>query len=422
MRNISILMILTGLALGSTNAQVYTSSESTSFKNDSLFKKVEIASIGNYSIDAWANQASNTITAGFMNSIAQGGFISRDEIDPIMDSHTGNKGYLGGSAGFNVSWAVPAKEGKMWSLCGSFGSETIVDTRWTKDLFELVWYGNASSVGETNILSGTGARVGVFNRFSLGGVKNDTKQRIELSLVQRLAGAEWSLPYGYVYVSENGDSLETYLQSEARIHYGENSTFKPSYGIALSGTVPIRSDDIPVEVDINFKDVGLLFESQGSNVYWIQDGFSTTGLPVLGDSLTWESIVNGDVSTDSIVQSGESVSRMALLPAKLGASVKYKSNEKLSFLGSVVAGGWMPEAMYSGGVSWNYSDDITVGLNYKKGGWGDGRFEFWARLNVPGERNLYISLEEPLGLMFQDESAAATTCRGITLRLSKDNE
>lgn len=82
----------------------------------------------------------------------------------------------------------------------------------------------------------------------------------------------------------------------------------------------------------------------------------------------------------------------------------------------------MTKPLFSGGASFLYSEDITVGVNYKTGGWGDGRFEFWARLNVPGERNLYISLEEPLGLMFQDESAAATTCRGITLRLFKDNE
>jgi hypothetical protein len=223
-------------------------------------------------------------------------------------------------------------------------------------------------------------------------------------------------------VSENADTLESYLQSEARIHYGENSTFTPAYGVALSGTVPIRSDDIPVEIDINFKDVGLLFEPQGSQVYWVQDGISTTGLPVFGDSLTWETIVNGDLETDSVIQSGESVSRMALLPAKLGASIRYLSNEKTTFSASVIAGGWMPKPLFSGGASLVYSENITLGVNYKTGGWGDGRFEFWARLNVPGERNLYISLEEPLGLMFQDESAAATTCRGITLRLSKDNE
>ena len=52
--------------------------------------------------------------------------------------------------------------------------------------------------GEVAVLSGSGARMGVFNRFSIGGLQNETKQRFELSFIQRLAGVEWSLPYGYV--------------------------------------------------------------------------------------------------------------------------------------------------------------------------------------------------------------------------------
>ena len=423
MRRIGKIIAIVGLGLSSTTqAQVYTTTESSSFRNDSLFQKVEQAPKGNYSIEAWATQTSNTITAGFMNSLAHGGFISRDELDPIMDAHTGPRGYLGGTAGFNVTWATQPREGKLWSLCGSFGSETIVDARWTTDLFELIWYGNASSTGDINVLSGTGARVGAFNRFSLGGIRNDTKQRIEISLVQRLAGAEWSLPYGYFYVSENADSLDTYVRSEARLHFGEDTSFTPAYGIALSGTVPIRSEDAPIEIDINFKDVGLLFEPEGSKVYWMQDGISTTGLPVLGDSLTWESVINGDVDTDSLINSGNSISRMVLLPAKVGASIKYTKFEKMTYSASVIAGGWMPKPLYSGGAELKYSDNISVGVNLKTGGWGDERFEFWAKLKVLGGRALYIAVEEPLGLLFTDDSAASTTCRGIKLRLSKENE
>jgi hypothetical protein len=154
----------------------------------------------------------------------------------------------------------------------------------------------------------------------------------------------------------------------------------------------------------------------------MQDGISTTGLPVLGDSLTWESIVNGDVNADSLIQSGNSISRMVLLPAKVGASIKYTKFEKMTYSASVIAGGWMPKPLYSGGAEMKYSDKISVGVNLKTGGWGDERFEFWAKINVLDGRYLYIAVEEPLGLMFTDDSAALTTCRGIKLRLSKENE
>lgn len=422
-----ILILAACLCFTTAQAQDFTTSESSTYRNDSLFKKTVVETKPmSYSLDAWANQTSNTITAGFMNSLAQGGFISQDELNPIMDAHTGPKGYLGGTVGFDVKWTTPEREGKLWSLCGSFGSEAIVDTRWTTDLFELVWFGNAASTGELNILSGSGARAGIFNRFNLGGYNHQTGQRLELSFVQRLAGAEWSLPYGYFNVSENADSLDTYVQSEARLHIGSGiDDLTPAYGIALSGSVPIKPQDFPVELEVNFKDVGLLFEPEGSRVYWMQDGLTTTGLPVFGDSLTWESIYNGDITpesaVDSILQTGNSVSRMVLLPAKLGVSFKYHHSETISANASIYTGGWMPQHLITGGLEYIQSENITLGLNYKQGGWGDERFEFWARINVPGERNLLISVEEPLGLMFRDESAASTTCRGIRIRLSRGN-
>ena len=152
MRKFGILILILGLGYNISLSQVYTTTESSSYRTDTLFQKIEKEK-GTYSFDAWAIQTSNVITAGFMNTLAEGGFISRDVLNPILDAHTGPKGYLGATAGFNVSWATPAKEGKQWSLCGSFGSEAILDTRWTSDLFELVWYGNASSTGDVNILS-----------------------------------------------------------------------------------------------------------------------------------------------------------------------------------------------------------------------------------------------------------------------------
>ena len=160
----------------SSSAQSYTSSESSSLRDDSLFVKSgkEPLSLSrfNYYIEMNANQASNVITAGFATDLAEGGFISRSILDPVLNKHTMGFGYLGGSAGVNVNWSILPEEGRQWSLCGSFGSEVLLDTRWTQDLFELIWYGNDSQTGEVALLRGSGARMGVFNRFSIGGLQN----------------------------------------------------------------------------------------------------------------------------------------------------------------------------------------------------------------------------------------------------------
>ena len=63
-------------------------------------------------------------------------------------------------------------------------------------------------------LSGTGA-LGAFNRVSVGLEQAKSRQRIELSLVQRVAGAEWGIPYGTFLVSEGVDSMEVVMQTYA---------------------------------------------------------------------------------------------------------------------------------------------------------------------------------------------------------------
>lgn len=426
MRKLNGLLILVAFCGAlSSSAQTYTSSESSSLRDDSLFVKSEKEPLSlskfNYSIEVHANQASNVITAGFARDLAEGGFISRNILDPVLNSHTMGVGYLGGSAGVNVNWSTLPEEGKQWSLCGSFGSEVLVDTRWTQDLFELIWYGNASQTGEVAVLSGSGARMGVFNRFSIGGLQNETKQRFELSFIQRLAGVEWSLPYGYMWVSENADSLETYLQTEARLHANADTTFLPAYGLGISGNIPIHSDDFPLDIDISFRDVGLLLEPAGSKVYWFQEGISTTGLPVFGDSLTWESIYDGDISTDSLLMDGESSERLVLLPSRLSAQFKLDATKKMDCIFRVDAGGWMPQTLITAGLAWDRNENFSWGVNYRDGGWGEKRIAVWTKVRLSGNRSLYVNFENPIGLMLPLYSSVNTMSRGITFRFAKEN-
>ena len=369
----------------------------------------------------WANQTSNVIDASFINTLAEGGFISAEDLDPVLFAHGGDKGYLGASTGWEYKWIAPPEDGSEWSTCGSFGSEVIVDTRWTSDLFELVWYGNAGHTGRVDNLSGTGARAGVFNRLSLGGYNNDTKQRIEVSLVQRAMGAEWTLPYGYLWVSENADSLDTYIQTEARIHADADGNFLKAYGIGLSGSFPVEAEEVPMDLLIEFQDVGILSEPSGSRVYWMQDGIATTGLPVMGDSLTWESIVAGDLSTDSVLQTGNSVSRTVLLPAKFAVSMNYELSSNFDLRAKAVSGGWMPEPLVSAGFAWDVTEDFELGLELRDGGWGNRRFAVWTKVNVSEKKRVHINFESPLGYFITSNFAQETTCRGVSFRLEKRN-
>ena len=383
---------------------------------------------GRASLSFWANQTGNVISTSFVNDIVNGGFIGHDILDPILESHKDGLGYVGGSVGWEKIWTSKPFKGSDMALCGSMGSEAIYDVRWTADLFELLWYGNGGHTGSVDVFSGTGVRAGVFNRFGLGLENARTQQRLEVSVIQRLAGAEWSIPYGYLWVSEDADSLASYLQTEGRIHALIDSTdsgelsvgFLTSYGVGISGRLPLASETLPIRFEINFKDLGVLFEEKGSSVAWFQESFSTTGLPLYGDSLTIESISNGDfLVVDSLLLTGNSVKRMTLLPSRLSAEFVYEPSEKLMFMMSVKGGGWMPELLYSAGIEWIPSDRIALGVEGRHGGWGALRSAVWAKWRYSKRRLLVIQVESPLGFFVKNEISDNTYGRGVTFSLER---
>ena len=334
---------------------------------------------------------------------------------------------MGGSVGWERKWASRPFKGGKWALCGSIGSEVLYDTRWTSDMFELIFYGNGGHTGRVDVLSGTGMRMAEFNRFGIGVENTKTRQRLELSLVQRLAGVEWSIPYGYFWVSENADSLDTYLQTEARLHALDDSTSSsssplsllPAYGIGISGSLPLASETLPIRFEINFSDFGILFEPEGSSVAWFQEGIATTGLPVLGDSLTWESVIEGDISTDSLLLTGTSVKRMSLLPYRLSADFIYEPSPKVMIELAVATGGWMPEPLYTVGVGWTPFERFAFGVQAKYGGWGKMRPVVWAQLKYSCRRMLVVEIEDPMGLFIGNELSDFTYNRGVTIRLER---
>ena len=389
---------------------------------------------GDASFSVWANQSGNVLSTGFISSLAHGGFIGHDVLDPVLEAHEGGMGFFGGSIGWEKKWAAKPFKGGKWALCGSMGSEMLYDSRWTSDMFELIFYGNGGHTGRVDVLSGTGMRMAEYNRFGLGFENTKTRQRLEVSLVQRLAGAEWSIPYGYFSVSENADSLDTYLQTEARLHaldgpstmnvpFGDSLDlpfgFLPAYGIGLSGSLPLASETLPIRFEINFSDFGILFEPQGSSVAWFQEGIATTGLPVFGDSLTWESVVEGNISTDSLLLTGSSVKRMTLLPYRLSADFIYEPSPDVMIELSVETGGWMPEPLFTAGVGWTPFDRLAFGVQAKYGGWGKMRPVVWAQLKVTCRRMLVVEIEDPMGFLIGNESSDFTYNRGISIRLER---
>ena len=181
----------------------------------------------------------------------------------------------------------------------------------------------------------------------------------------------------------------------------------------------MASETLPIRFEINFSDFGILFEPQGSSVAWFQEGIATTGLPVFGDSLTWESVIEGNISTDSLLLTGSSVKRMTLLPYRLSADFIYEPSPDVMIELSVETGGWMPEPLFTAGVGWTPFDRLAFGVQAKYGGWGKMRPVVWAQLKYSCRRMLVVEIEDPMGLFIGNELSDFTYNRGVTIRLER---
>ena len=346
------------------------------------------------SFEVWANQRSNALSSGFLHTFQQGGFLERSFFEDMLNAHP-TMGAMGGQAGWSKRFSTrPLKDGP-WALTGSVGSEILVSTLWRKELLELAFLGNAGHTGRVDVFNGTGFRMGAFNRFSLGLEHKDTRQRLELSLVQRLVGVEWGIPRGSFWVSEAADSMQADVQTYAFASLDQIpdstgfqfSQLLPSYGVGISGALPLTSEVYPIQFLVDFQDVGIMWERSGGLVALADTGFSTTGLAVPftdligqeGDmdmGLTWQDVVDGNtgIDPDSLYFFSDSaIGRMQMLPTRIQAQLSWWPVPELQVRARARAGSWMPRPEITMGVGWIPSKRLAFGVDYRAGGWGRGR-------------------------------------------------
>ena len=102
---------------------------------------------GPASFEVWADQRSNALSTGFLHTIQQGGFLSREFFEDMLAGHP-SLGGMGGQVGWAKRGCTAPLNGTPWALSYALGSDVLISTLWRRDLMELAFIGNASSLGE----------------------------------------------------------------------------------------------------------------------------------------------------------------------------------------------------------------------------------------------------------------------------------
>lgn len=160
--------------------------------------------------------ASSSIPQNFMNKFIFPDFIDNDLKKEASDKMKDNN-YFGGSASGNINIMFPALNdtSKTSRLFGfGFGTKAEGDLRFTKDLFDLTFYGNQPFAGQTLSLNNTNfnSLSYSFIEVSLGKSKVTEKSHTSLwgdfSLVLGHGFTDFNFKNASVFTEQDGDYLQ----------------------------------------------------------------------------------------------------------------------------------------------------------------------------------------------------------------------
>ena len=105
---------------------------------------------------AWGQHRSNALSHELGRLLVRGGHINRSLVEAARTAQGDEMGSFGYTSGLALNWRNP----RSWKdtearLCGSFQFKTLGDIRWTPELFDLAFTGNAGHLGRWDVLDGS---------------------------------------------------------------------------------------------------------------------------------------------------------------------------------------------------------------------------------------------------------------------------
>ncbi|MCH8330378.1 MAG: hypothetical protein IH946_03205, partial [Bacteroidetes bacterium] len=249
------------MSSGLVNAQFYLSN---SFQD-------AVVTQGMYSnritVDNSFYYGSNKLISAFPNAFLYGQFIGKETKDKALGKLKESKNIFGLEFDNSVSYSMFKREedseGGMYYGLG-IKSRNFADLAFTSDLFELVFYGNASMAGDTALLAGIN-----INRFRYNQVQLSAKRliiRADNSLafgggVSFIQGANYisgEIVDGSIYTQEDGEFLDVRINFIGEISDTSDLRTLAFNGTGFSADLSFMYHSPNIDVDVHLTDLGVI--------------------------------------------------------------------------------------------------------------------------------------------------------------------
>lgn len=351
---------------------------------------------------AWGQHRSNALSNELVGLLIRGGHIDRTLVESAQAAQAGEMGAFGYTSGVAVTWRSlrPWKETES-RLCGSIQFKTLGDIRWTPELFDLVFTGNAGHLGRWDVLDGSRFRAGTWIQAAIG-LEGANRNRIELGLVYRLRSTYARIRNGHLYVSEGLDYLSGYVRGH--MGWAEGG----SWGLATNAEWHFLREEAPFAFHLRVQNLGFTVAPKWTELQ-VDTLVETTGLTFSGPGLSVESLTESAGASEVITTLNERY-RFGLMPFRIDASFEYPLGPRSGWDVQAQIGDWMPVPRAVTGYRRAIGKRWQAGVQLVAGGWGRLRPAAWASWRKPGEYAWMLFVEDPFGW-----GSNAAYGRGITL-------
>lgn len=367
-RFLLIILLLTSVPLYS---QLLLLSQPDSLRD--LFSKKKVI----LSVEGQAYQQSNAVTNSFVNKFINGGFIDNElkSKQRILEHENLFNASLGG--GISIMIAPDSLFGTDrygWIIGIHHFSD--LSTRFTKDAFNTVFYGNKMYAGQQASFANTGIRYQQFQQLRIGFFDKKTLSNATVGFIHGNSFADLTLADSELYTESTGDYIE--LAANGRFHLSDTANTKGLVSNGIGATIGFELNlpvhfanrpDRPSYVRLGARNVGFVRWSNNTVNYRLDTTYTYQGFLI--DDLA--NVEDWDVEqvVDSLVPDANRETYYMTTPGWFFLSWYSPLGEKLSYelaVRSRVYSFHLPEVRAD--LFYRPDTKIMVGVNATYGGYG----------------------------------------------------
>jgi len=230
--------------------------------------------------------------------------------------------YLGGEGAYGISFSDPThKLFGDWGYYAEISSNTSAGVQFTKDLYELTFYGNQNSAGDTSFIGQTGYHSRSFKKFAFG--IDNNKLKIGVSYLSFSNYDQGLVQSGYIFTDSLGSNISmdingSQFQSKSNLlQIGTGIAVDFEYRLSEKRLSKDSTSTKESSMIIGFKNIGVYVSRKNAIQTTVDTTYNYNGFEINNISSFGNSVINQQQLTDSVSLNNDTTRIIGMLPFEM---------------------------------------------------------------------------------------------------------